>query len=123
LPRLLLAAPSAGREPLRQVYFGFGKHVMRTPEIRRNWKSILLRAWSVRLILTAALFSGFETALPYAKELGWLEWLPGGTFAILAFLVSFGALIARIVVQNNLGGSNAKRKTNRTKRRKSKVKK
>jgi hypothetical protein len=57
-------------------------------------KSVLLKAWSVRLALLAALFSAAEVALPF-----FAPFLPPRTMAIFALLASTGAAIARIVAQ------------------------
>lgn len=66
-----------------------------------NWREVLTRAWSVRLIIIAAILSGMEVALPMLD--GVLP-IPTGTFAALAGFVSAGALLARVVAQSNLSG-------------------
>ena len=62
-----------------------------------NWKSILKKAWSIRLILVAALLSGLEVILPY-----FVSNMPRGLFAMLSMLTTTGAFVARIVVQKEL---------------------
>jgi hypothetical protein len=57
-------------------------------------KSVLLKAWSVRLALLAALFSAAEVALPF-----FAPFVPAHTMAILALFASSGAAIARVVAQ------------------------
>lgn len=57
-------------------------------------KTVILKAWSVRLALLAALFSAAEVALPFFSP-----FMPPKTMAILALLASTGAAIARIVAQ------------------------
>jgi hypothetical protein len=69
-----------------------------------DWGQVLRRAWSVRLMVIAALLSGAEAALPFAHQLGWLDFLPGGTFALLSFIVVAGAFIARFVAQRGING-------------------
>jgi len=64
-----------------------------------NWRAVLRHAWSVKLILIAALLSGAEVALPLLGD--WLPISQGG-FALCAFLVSVGALLARFAVQRRL---------------------
>lgn len=59
-----------------------------------NWRAVMRHAWSVRLILIAALLSVLEAALPY---LG-LPLRPG-TLAVLAALLGFAAAGARLVAQ------------------------
>ena len=65
-----------------------------------NWHAVLTRAWSVRLMILAALFSGIETALSLlsADMLG----LPPGIFAALASMATSAALIARFVAQKGV---------------------
>ncbi len=62
-----------------------------------NAKQILLKAWSVRLAILAALFSGAEVALPF-----FVPFLPEKAMAILAVVASAGAAFARIVAQPKL---------------------
>lgn len=71
--------------------------------LKYDWAKILQRAWSVRFMAAAILLTGFETGLPFLKELGLLEFLPGGAFAFLSCLVVMAALGSRLMVQNNLG--------------------
>lgn len=61
-----------------------------------NWRRVLKRAWSVRLIVLAALLSGLEVALPFFGE-----FIPPGIFAALSFLTVAGAFIARILAQKD----------------------
>lgn len=66
-----------------------------------KWRAVLMRAWSVRLMILAAVLSGLETALTLAGNfLG----LPKGLFALLAFLATCGAFIARFIVQKDMDG-------------------
>ena len=57
----------------------------------------MTRAYSVRLILLAALLSGMEMALPYFP----LE-ISHGTFALLSFSISAAALVVRFIAQKDL---------------------
>jgi hypothetical protein len=62
-----------------------------------NWRAVLQRAWSVRLLVAAGALSGLEIALPYlAPE------TPSGLFAGLSALATMGAFIARIVAQRGI---------------------
>lgn len=61
-----------------------------------NWRDVLTRAWSVRLMLLAAVLSGVEIILPF---IGMSGWLPDGLFAAFSFLVVAGAFIARFISQ------------------------
>lgn len=62
-----------------------------------DWRDILRRAWSVRLMVLAAVLSGVEIVLPLFSD-----WFERGTFAILSFVAVAGALVARIVAQRGL---------------------
>lgn len=69
--------------------------------LAHDWRDILKRAWSVRLIALAAVLSGLEVALPFIPA---LERVPMGVFAALSALVTAAALVARIVAQRGLSG-------------------
>jgi hypothetical protein len=59
-----------------------------------DWKEVLKKAWSVRLIALAAILSGIEVVLPmFAAD------IPQGIFAALSGFVTAGALLARVVAQ------------------------
>ena len=58
-----------------------------------NWRKLWLRLWSVKLSLLAALLSGFEVAFSV-----WIDGKPA-VFAGVAFILSIGAAVARIVSQ------------------------
>lgn len=63
-------------------------------KLLNNWKLILKKAWSIRLILLAGLLSGAELVLPmYADS------LPRGRFAALSLVVTAAALVSRLVAQ------------------------
>ncbi|KQT54615.1 hypothetical protein ASG43_03245 [Aureimonas sp. Leaf454] len=61
-----------------------------------NWRRVLRYAWSVRLMILAAILSGAEVALPLID--GFLE-MPRGVFAALSGLTTAGAFVARILAQ------------------------
>jgi hypothetical protein len=63
-------------------------------QLIQDAKTVLLKAWSVRLALLAALFSAAEVALPF-----FAPFMPPHMMAILALLASTGAAIARVVAQ------------------------
>lgn len=62
--------------------------------LARDWRAVLRHAWSVRLMLLAALLTALEAVLPFFSEL-----IPRWPFAILTFVVVAAALIARFVAQ------------------------
>ena len=64
------------------------------PDARRVFK----HAWSIRLLAIAGILSGIEAALPFVT---WLP-IPEGVFAILAFVATGGAFVARLLAQQGL---------------------
>lgn len=63
-------------------------------KLHSNWKLILRRAWSIRLIILSALFSAAELVIPVYGDV-----LPRDAFAILSAIACAGAIIARVVTQ------------------------
>lgn len=63
-----------------------------------DWDQVLKKAWSVRYMAVAALFSGIEVALPYL-----VDDFPHGVFAALSAIFTGAAFIARIVAQKEMG--------------------
>lgn len=64
-----------------------------------QWRDILRRAWSVRLMLLAALLSAAEAVLPFFSDE-----IDRRLFALLLAGLTFAALIARLVAQKGLDG-------------------
>lgn len=64
------------------------------PTFGHDWKKVLKKAWSVRLIVLAALLSAAEVILPLYSQ-----YFDTGTFAKLSFVATAGALIARLLAQ------------------------
>ena len=70
---------------------------MKRPSLIDDWRYVLRRAWSIRLILIAGLLSGCETVLAaFGHE--WLP-LPRWASALLVTTVVMGALVARLLAQ------------------------
>ena len=63
---------------------------------------VLRRAWSIRFIVIAGVFSAAEVALPLLH--GVVD-VPAGLFALLSGLATGGAFVSRLLAQSNLGGS------------------
>lgn len=61
-----------------------------------DWKIILRKAWSVRLIAVAFALTGIETAF---AVFGQPSFIPTGLFAALSGLTSAGAFVARLYAQ------------------------
>lgn len=64
-----------------------------------EWRRVLRRAWSIRLMIVAGILSGAEVAMPLLE--GVID-LPGGLFAALSGLATAGAFVARLVAQKEL---------------------
>lgn len=64
-----------------------------------NWRALLRRAWSIRLMIVAGVLSGVEVALPLLD--GILPVAPG-VFAALSALTTAGAFVARLIAQKDL---------------------
>lgn len=62
-----------------------------------NWKTIVRKAWSIRLMLIAGLLSGCEVVLPLFSEA-----IPRSVFASLSMLAVSGAFVARLVAQQDV---------------------
>lgn len=67
-----------------------------------NWREILRKAWSVRFMLAAAIFTGIEAALPILQPVLDGTVIPTGLFAALSGLATSAALVARIVAQKDV---------------------
>lgn len=63
----------------------------------KNWKEILIKAWSVRLSLLSAFFGGIEVLLSIT-DFG----MPQGVFASLSFLFAVLTPISRLLAQKDL---------------------
>lgn len=64
-----------------------------------NWRAVLKKAWSVRLIVLAVLLTGLETVL---ELFGYRLPLSDFAQAFLVFVVTVAALLARIIAQKGL---------------------
>lgn len=65
-----------------------------------DWRRILRKAWSIKLVILAAIMSGLEVALGFADAS--LLGMPRGVFAALAGVVSLLALPARLIAQRSM---------------------
>lgn len=59
-----------------------------------DWRAVLKKAWSVRLIILAGVLSGIEVILPMFQDS-----IPRGLFASLSGMVTAMALFARVIAQ------------------------
>ena len=62
-----------------------------------DWRSILRKAWSIRLMLLAGLLSGAEVILPL-----FADGIPRHLFAALSMITIAGAFVARLIAQKGL---------------------
>lgn len=68
-----------------------------------DWRAVLRKAWSARLMIVAATMSGIEIALPFFSDT-----MPRGVFAALSFVAVAGAFVARFVAQKGLSNGDDK---------------
>lgn len=68
-----------------------------TMKLISDWRHVLQRAWSIKLLLLAAVFCGAEAALPLL-----CGFIPPRLFAALSFLTVAGAFVARILAQKDM---------------------
>lgn len=66
-------------------------------KLYENWREILRKAWSIRLMLLAGVLSGVEVAVPLFAHT-----LPHGVFAALSILSVSAAFIARLIAQKDV---------------------
>jgi hypothetical protein len=66
-------------------------------KLYHNWKTILKKAWSIRLMVLAGLLTGCEAILPLYQEA-----IPRGVFSVLSMVAITGGLISRIVAQKDV---------------------
>ncbi len=59
-----------------------------------EWKWLLRKTWSIRLVILSALLSGFEVILPL-----FVDTIPRNLFAALSMCSAIAAGIARVVAQ------------------------
>lgn len=65
-----------------------------------DWREVLRYAWSIRLMLLAALLSAVEVALPFIGALP----IPTGIFAALSAVTTAAAFVARLLAQAPISG-------------------
>ena len=71
---------------------------MKKPELIPDWKRVLRRAWSIRLMLLAGLLSGLEAILPIVMDvLPWPRWLAS---TVISFVVGL-AFVTRLMAQKD----------------------
>lgn len=68
-----------------------------------NWRLLVRRAWSIRLMLLAGLLSAAEVILVFARDYFPMQ---AGIFALLAAVATGAALVARLIAQRSIHGGN-----------------
>jgi len=64
-----------------------------------DWKHVLKRAWSIRLLILAGILSGLEIAFTVFVN---NPPIPPGIFAVLSGLTTAAAFVARIIAQKDV---------------------
>lgn len=64
-----------------------------------KWRTVLLKAWSIRWTVAAFIFTGLEIGVPLMDG---FESIPRGAFAALAGVSSAGAFLSRLMVQKEV---------------------
>jgi hypothetical protein len=71
---------------------------MKRLELIPDWKRVLRRAWSIRLMLLAGLLSGLEAILPIVMDsLPWPRWLAS---MVISFVVGL-SFVTRLLAQKD----------------------
>ena len=69
--------------------------------LSHDWRRVLRRAWSVRLMALAILLTAAEVGVPYLGDL-----LPARLMSALAGLSAGGAFVARLIAQKEFEDEN-----------------
>ncbi|WP_342361424.1 hypothetical protein [Terrarubrum flagellatum] len=67
--------------------------------LHHNWRRILARAWSVRFMAAAAIFTGLEAALPLFTD---DPPIGRSAMAAVTLAVTVGAFASRLVAQKGM---------------------
>lgn len=66
-----------------------------------NWRRVIKRAWSIRLMILAGILSGLEVIFSLPDIAERLDW-PQGLFAAASGLTTAAAFVARLTAQNGV---------------------
>ncbi len=69
------------------------------PSLISDWRRVLARSWSIRLMVVAGIFSALEAALPFLEHS--FDW-PDGVFAALSGVTVGVAFLARLLAQSTM---------------------
>jgi len=71
---------------------------MKKPKLIPDWKRVLRRAWSIRLMLLAGLLSGLEAILPIVMDfVPWPRWVASTVISLVVGL----AFVTRLMAQQD----------------------
>ena len=71
---------------------------MKAPRLLPDWKRIVRRAWSIKLMLLAGLLSGLEAILPILMDaIPWPRWLASTVISLVVGL----AFVTRLMAQQD----------------------
>jgi hypothetical protein len=62
-----------------------------------NWKQLIKKAWSIRLMVLAGILSSVEVLLPFFSDS-----IPRGWFALFTLLAVTGAFVTRLLAQKGI---------------------
>jgi hypothetical protein len=66
-------------------------------KLNDNWRQIVKKAWSIRLMVLAGLLSAAEIVLPL-----FMYDMPRSVFAALSAIAVAGAFVSRLIVQKDM---------------------
>lgn len=65
--------------------------------LNENWRILLRKAWSVRLMLVAFVFTAAEVMLPFFSDA-----VPPRLFAVMSGIAVAGAFVSRLIAQKDM---------------------
>jgi hypothetical protein len=66
-----------------------------------NWRDVLTKAWSLRLLAIAGLLTGIEAALSLVPS-EYTFALPAWVWPVVTLLITAAAFVARLVAQDSI---------------------
>lgn len=72
-------------------------------KLLQDWKLLVRKAWSLRLMAVAAVLSGLEAVVPLTAP-----WLDRRTFALIMFGIVAAAFVARLLAQKGVTDEHTK---------------
>lgn len=94
-------APPVKPAPAKAGFALMWQDIRANLRVLDDWKWVLTRAWSIRLLALAASLSGLEVAIQVMIVWQIKPPIPAGVFAALSGLVTVAAFIARFCAQEH----------------------